>query len=411
MKNVALFHPYLNPQQEHDFLLMCTMELLSQQGYKIFLVSKILCDDLGLENIVLPALFDHKRFRSKPMKQAFATLQSYLGGPKDTVCHFAEGVSRYTGMFIPQYYWPTVKFTYTLDTLCPVGTRYLPDSRKACPYKCNFNCVHVNKLEGCIRTAEGRYLDLVNQFMEIKNREALMMLEPKIYPVAVSNTTMKALLLKHEYPEERVTVIAPPLLTCMQEPMPFPKEEPPTLLFAGPLLRSKGAFDLLQAMLLMKTKPRLVIAGDGAERSLLERDVRTFDLTDRVTFRGDITLFDRLYDYAKTWITVVPSLSQEPIGYSALGSLGCARPVVAYSGVGVEDWVVPGKSGLLVPPGDIAALAQAIDGLLEQPEQVRWMGLWGHQYVWERYNPTAHLEALTRFYDGVIADFKEPPTT
>jgi len=49
-------------------------------------------------------------------------------------------------------------------------------------------------------------------------------------------------------------------------------------------------------------------------------------------------------------------------------------PAVASDVGGVRDWIDPGHSGLLVPPADSSALAQALAGLLKQPENVRRMG-------------------------------------
>jgi len=73
-------------------------------------------------------------------------------------------------------------------------------------------------------------------------------------------------------------------------------------------------------------------------------------------------------------IGVVPSIWPEPFGQVAIEAMACGRPVVASAIGGLQDSVVHGETGLLVPPGDDKALAEAIRSLLNDPARRAAMG-------------------------------------
>ena len=60
--------------------------------------------------------------------------------------------------------------------------------------------------------------------------------------------------------------------------------------------------------------------------------------------------------------------------FAPVEAAACGIPVVAFDAGGVHDWIEDGINGLLVPPADPLALAQAIAGLVTHPERMRHMG-------------------------------------
>jgi glycosyltransferase involved in cell wall biosynthesis len=76
-------------------------------------------------------------------------------------------------------------------------------------------------------------------------------------------------------------------------------------------------------------------------------------------------------------------------------------PVVASAVGGVPELVEPGRTGLLVPPGDPAALAAALTGLGADPRRAAAMGRAGWQRVRDRHDPAAHGAALAALYAAV----------
>jgi glycosyltransferase involved in cell wall biosynthesis len=141
---------------------------------------------------------------------------------------------------------------------------------------------------------------------------------------------------------------------------------PFTVGFVGRLLPGKGVDHLLVALASMRnSSTHLVIAGEGSERKRLERLSSYHGLSRRVRFLG---LHD---DIPAVWQTsdvcAVPSVAPEGAGMVALEAASCAKPVVASAAGGLPELVFDGRTGVIVPPGDVEALARALDRYAEDP--------------------------------------------
>ena len=135
------------------------------------------------------------------------------------------------------------------------------------------------------------------------------------------------------------------------------------VLYVGPASAHKGRAVLLEAhRRLPAGLARLVVVGDGGP------DVPGVEYAGRLD--GD-ALWAR---YRAGAVVVVPSVWPEPCPTVALEAMGWGRPLVASRTGGLPDLVVDGDNGLLVPPGDPAALAAALRGLLEDDGRRHAMG-------------------------------------
>lgn len=140
-------------------------------------------------------------------------------------------------------------------------------------------------------------------------------------------------------------------------------------LFAGRLLPEKGATTLIRSWRRLKTTVPLLIAGDGPAREELERE-GSGDA--RIRFLGwrDAVEVGRLT--ADAALVVVPSEWPEPFGLVVIEAFARGTPVVATIAGGLADLVQDGENGWSVPPGDVPALARAIDvALADEPERYR----------------------------------------
>jgi len=139
------------------------------------------------------------------------------------------------------------------------------------------------------------------------------------------------------------------------------------LIFVGRLVSDKGASLLLDAVKLMKTKPRLTIVGDGPERGALEKQTADSGLQAQVDFIGSRhggQLAEALREHE---ILVAPSLWREPFGIVALEGIACGCVVIGSAGGGLAEAI--GPCGVTFPNGDARALADAIGRLLDDPAQ------------------------------------------
>ncbi|MDC0713691.1 N-acetyl-alpha-D-glucosaminyl L-malate synthase BshA [Stigmatella sp. ncwal1] len=123
---------------------------------------------------------------------------------------------------------------------------------------------------------------------------------------------------------------------------------------------------------------RLVMIGDGPERSPAERKVRELGLEERVAFLGKQEHFVELLAAADVFL--LPS-EQESFGLAALEALSCGIPVVASDIGGIPEQVEHGTRGYLTPVGDVAAMAHHVLALVRDPEHWRLFSRNARQHV------------------------------
>ncbi len=144
----------------------------------------------------------------------------------------------------------------------------------------------------------------------------------------------------------------------------------PTLLYLGRLKRYKGIELILEAVarLVADGVPvRLVIAGTGDHRPRLERLTARLGIGPHVDFRGFVSEEEKRELLRRAWVHVLTS-PREGWGITNLEAAACGTPTVASDSPGLRDSVRDGETGLLVPHGDIDALATALTRLLKNPE-------------------------------------------
>ena len=152
------------------------------------------------------------------------------------------------------------------------------------------------------------------------------------------------------------------------------------------LNNQKGHIHLVRAMpeiLRAVSNARFLFAGDGHLRGELEATVVSLGLKDAVTFAGERSDIPSIL--ASSDLFVLPSLF-EGMPMSVLEAMAAGRAVVATDVGGTQDVVVPGETGLLVPPGDPAALAVAVIELLSDRERRQAFGRSGRRRVEEHFS-------------------------
>jgi glycosyltransferase involved in cell wall biosynthesis len=142
-----------------------------------------------------------------------------------------------------------------------------------------------------------------------------------------------------------------------------------------------------------------VLAGEGSLRAELERRAHDAGLGDRVRFAGQVEPIGPLLAAADA--CVLPSL-WEGLPLSLLEALARARPVVASRVGGIPEVVEDGVHGRLVPPGDPAALAAALEEFHRRPDGARRMGLAGAARVEAEFTWPRVVEAFEELYDDVL---------
>jgi glycosyltransferase involved in cell wall biosynthesis len=173
----------------------------------------------------------------------------------------------------------------------------------------------------------------------------------------------------------------------------------PTILSIGRLTRPKNYPAALEALARLGSRPfRYVVLGDGEERAQLTEQARRLGLADRVSFEGhraDVRPYLAAAD-----ILLLPSL-WEGFGLAAVEAMNAGLPVVASDVAGLREVVGPsGDCGRLVDPADVAAIAEALAGLIDSPETRAAMGRRGFERA-RRFDKAEMTKAYLALYDAL----------
>ncbi len=189
--------------------------------------------------------------------------------------------------------------------------------------------------------------------------------------------------------------------SCHPKPLSF---ETPRLLCLGRLDRIKGFDVALTAFVSVVgrfPKARLVIAGDGPERSELQRQAAQLGLQACVDFVGWVRPDEVPALMNSATIVVIPSRN-EGLPNVAKEAAFMVRPIVATDVGGLPEAVVHEETGLLVGKEDSRALATTINLLLEHPEVATAMGRAGRLRAQQLFSLEPYIDAYDALYRRLV---------
>jgi len=178
---------------------------------------------------------------------------------------------------------------------------------------------------------------------------------------------------------------------------------PDTLLFVGKLNLQKGIEHLLRALALMRARPTVdVVVGVGSAPADVAALAQSLGVADRLRWFPLLPQSELADRYRACTALVMPAV-EEGLGLVAAEALLCETPVVAFASGGLTDLIVDGRTGLLVPPGDVAALARALDDLLSRSDRGAGLGTAGRQAMLATFGPDAVATRYAGIYRTAIA--------
>lgn len=181
--------------------------------------------------------------------------------------------------------------------------------------------------------------------------------------------------------------------------------EIPTVVYAGRLVREKGVDILLRAFAKINEKlpsARLLIAGDGPESEKLKYLISDLDLYSNVTFHGHLSHTELDNILGRAWVQAVPSVWAEPFGITVVEAMMRGTAVVASDSGGPREIIENGKSGFLVPPGDVDALAEKLLLLLSDRNLSETLGRAGRNISVSRFSEELFLGKLLDLYERLL---------
>jgi rhamnosyl/mannosyltransferase len=176
------------------------------------------------------------------------------------------------------------------------------------------------------------------------------------------------------------------------------------ILFVGRLVSYKGLKYLLGA--LTELDARLLIIGRGPLEAKLKRLAKRLDVEGKIIWLGELVGEDLVAHYYASQALVLPSIANsEALGIVQMEAFSCGRPVVSTDlPTGVPFINLHRKTGLIVPPRDAGALAEAIGKLLEAPALCKRYGHYARERMKEEFSKELMIERIDRLYYDLLGE-------
>ncbi len=261
----------------------------------------------------------------------------------------------------------------------------------------------------CLTCASDHYgavkgipVTLSNWMMGAVERKAVDMYLPVSKAVAIKNSLIGSHLpfqvIQNFIPADTVEEATDGTDSYLAQ---LPKED--YLLFVGDLSRDKGIEVLFRAYEQLVKPPPLVLIG----RRCADTPV---DFPQNVMWLNSWPHQAVLEAWKRSSIGLIPSVVPETFGIVVLEAMMAGRPVIASRTGGLPDIVVDGETGFLVPTDDSAALQQALERLLADPQLRGRMGQAGKQMV-AKFQANTVVPLVEQVYETILAQGSRSGTT
>ena len=183
-------------------------------------------------------------------------------------------------------------------------------------------------------------------------------------------------------------------------------EEARVLLFVGRLVPCKGLEYLIESVSKVLDEHKdvvLMIVGEGELKRELMALTRRMGLEKNVVFTGQVDGSMLPLCYAASDIFVLPSVSRlEAFGIVLIEAMASGKPVISTTIPGAREVVIPGETGLIVPPGDSESLANAMATLLRNDKLRYEMGCRARSLAERKYDWTDVANQYLRVYEAAL---------
>jgi glycogen synthase len=264
-----------------------------------------------------------------------------------------------------------------------------------CPMVVTLHCSVRHTVEG--KSLRSVFLRLVGGAVEraaVRRADAVLVLVPRA----------ARLLERDGVRRERIHVVPSgfePSVFSHPGADAFPDVARPRIGYVGRLAEQKRPDLLVEAFGRMREVAHLVIVGDGPLRPVVNAAVERCPARDRITVGGFVPHAEVPRVLASLDVLALPSVYEE-MGSVLVEAMATGVPVVASRVGGIPDVVVDGETGVLVPPGDVEALAEALDGLVADPGRRQQMCLHARERA-VRYSWPELASRVVGLYDRLTA--------
>jgi cellulose synthase/poly-beta-1,6-N-acetylglucosamine synthase-like glycosyltransferase len=226
-------------------------------------------------------------------------------------------------------------------------------------------------------------------------KQIAMFLEAKLMPQVYKNTEMitisdsskKAMELLGLGIKKKINIAIPGVDII---PARTIKTEYPSMVYLGRLRDYKHVDIALMSFSIVKEKypnAKFFIAGGGENENYLKRLCNYLNLNHNVEFKGRVSEEEKSILLSQSWVALQPS-EIEGWGMTNIEANKCGTPVIASNVDGLKDSVIEGKTGILVPPRNIQALANAMDMVFSSESLRNYLSnnaiKWSKFFTWKK---------------------------
>ncbi len=303
---------------------------------------------------------------------------------------------------------PTLRWVHNHLPYCSGGAMTLAWPRRPCRRAHGPGCLALHALRGCGSP------DPLHNLVRYRQVSAALSVLRALPRLQVASGMMKANLVRNGIDPARIEQI--PLYAPPPAPASEPRRAPPTarrfILQPGSLVPHKGAWLLVREIAKLPRDVDLVFAGGGGK---LERPLKKYaarhGLSDRVRVMGEVNPDQWRLLFSQAALVAMPSLWNEPLGLAGLYAMAHGKPVVAFRGSGIDEWLEDGQTGLAIAHGAHGApnaFVTAVASLLQDTPLAQKLGRGAAERWSARFQPEHHLENLRACYARMAAT---PSTT
>jgi glycosyltransferase involved in cell wall biosynthesis len=208
---------------------------------------------------------------------------------------------------------------------------------------------------------------------------------------------LRDVMVRAGLPAARIAVL-PNAVSVEDRPRPMPSR--PRFVYFGRLSNEKGLDAVLDASKQVPQDVEIALFGTGPQEPQLRQRVELEGLP--VQLGGFVSTGVLTEELRRATAALLPSQWYENCPMSVLEAGAMGVPTIASEIGGIPELISTGVDGLLIPPGDVDALATAMTDLADKPERAEALGAAAHARVAERHNESLYVEALVDHYRAVL---------
>jgi glycosyltransferase involved in cell wall biosynthesis len=292
---------------------------------------------------------------------------------------------------------PVVRMVHDHDLYCMRSYKYFPLTRNICTRSAGLHCIFPC---GAV-LARNRNNGFPFKWLSYRAKKKEIQFNRRFQRMIVATNYMKKELLRNGFAPAQIEIHAPVPKTLDHAPQSSFSDRN-LIIYAGQIIRGKGVDVLLESLAQIRTPFECLILGEGSHRTHCEELSRKLGLGDRVSFKGYLPPEELQKFYAEASLAVVSSVWPEPFGAVGLEAMRYGLPVVAFDAGGIQEWLLNGYNGFLVPWMDRTQFAVRVEQVLRDKQLARDLGERGRRFVREKFNFEHYIDGLETMFERVV---------